>query len=300
MSGNCQDCPEIFRTDLKLFSLLEIFQCLETFQTVWKLSRLCGKFADSLKTFQTLWKLSRLSANFPDSLETFKTIGKLSRLSGNYSGLSGNFQGSAGTFQTVWYILKLFHSYVDVWALFHGQLCKFAQKLSAKNFQSAMPSRRRGFWDSGFHPPTRPPIQTPTHTSPYPLTSCFQLTRALPQSWNTVSISLIAVAWEKWTGFWQFLLRVFVFVPSEAFALLEFQTPDFPNVKYWISNIYNSGTFYDTLATCLCISPCSPWESPDTFDSNRVPHPLDSRIPLLAIQYLYRRVVFFSKIIQKR
>ena len=185
MPGNCQDCPEIFQTVLKLFSLLDIFQCLETFQTLWKFSRLSGNFPDSPETFQTLWKLSRLSANFP-----------------------------------------------------------------------------------------------------HPLTSRIQLTRALPQSWNTVSISLIAVGWEKWTGFWQFRVPVFVFVPGEAFALLEFQTPYFSNVKYWISKIYNSGTFCDTLATCLCISPCSPWESPDTFDSNRVPHPLDSRIPLLAIQYL--------------
>ena len=229
-AGNFWCCLETVKTVRKFSRLSWNCSLCRKFSSVWKLSRLCGNFPHCLETFQTLWKLSRPSGNFPDSPETFKTVGKLSRLSGNYPGFSGNFPDSL-------IHSKTFHSYVDVWALFHGQLCKFAQKLSAKNFQSAMPSRRRGFWDSGFHPPTHPPIQTPTHTSPYPLTSCFQLTRALPQSWNTVSISLIAVGWEKWTGFWQFRVPVFVFVPSEAFALLEFQTPFFSNVRYWILDL---------------------------------------------------------------
>ena len=74
LSGNFQDCPEIFQTVLKLFTMLEIFQ------TRWKLSRLCG--------------------NFPNCVETFHTVLKFSRL-------AGNFQGSTGSFQTVWYILSL-------------------------------------------------------------------------------------------------------------------------------------------------------------------------------------------------
>ena len=56
---------------------------LETFQTVWKLSRLSGNFSDfpdCLEFFQTVWKLSRLSSNFPDCPETFQTVWKLSTL----------------------------------------------------------------------------------------------------------------------------------------------------------------------------------------------------------------------------
>ena len=121
--------------------------CQETFQAVWKFSRLNGNFPDWLETFQPVWKLSSLSGNFPDSPETFQTLQKLSRL---YK-----------IFQMVWNILKLIHSYVDVLALFYGQFCKYAQKLSgrAKTFRSAMPTRRRGFWDSGVSEGRTKPIQ---------------------------------------------------------------------------------------------------------------------------------------------
>ena len=58
LSGNFQDCPEIYQTVWKLFTLLE------TFQTVWKLFRLRGNFPDCPKTFQTV-------KNFPDCPDTF-------------------------------------------------------------------------------------------------------------------------------------------------------------------------------------------------------------------------------------
>ena len=49
---------------------------------------------DNLETFQTIWKLSRQSENFPDNLEQIQAIGKLSRQSGkfidNLEGQSGN------------------------------------------------------------------------------------------------------------------------------------------------------------------------------------------------------------------
>ena len=45
-----------------------------------KLSRLFGNFLHYLETFQTIWKLSKCSGNFLDHhLETFQTICKFSR-----------------------------------------------------------------------------------------------------------------------------------------------------------------------------------------------------------------------------
>ena len=63
------------------------WHCLETFQTIRKLSRLLGNF-------EALWKLSTLSRNFPDSPESFKTDRK-------HSGLSGNIPDYLETLQTV-------------------------------------------------------------------------------------------------------------------------------------------------------------------------------------------------------
>ena len=70
-----------------------------------KLLILSGKFSDWPEIFHTVQKLSRLSGNFSHPLETFHT--------------AENFPDCRETFQTVWYILKLIISYVDVQALFY-------------------------------------------------------------------------------------------------------------------------------------------------------------------------------------
>ena len=72
---------------------------------VMKLLILSGKFSDCPEIFNTVRKLSRLSGNFSHPLETFHT--------------AENFPDCRETFQTVWYILKLIISYVDVQALFY-------------------------------------------------------------------------------------------------------------------------------------------------------------------------------------
>ena len=102
--------------------------CQETFQTVRKFSRLSKNFPDSLKTFQNFRKVSKLSGNFPDYSSYFQTVRKSSGLSRNFSDL-----------------------YVICFDLISNQFCWYAQKLSgrAKTFRSAMPTRRRGFSDSG-------------------------------------------------------------------------------------------------------------------------------------------------------
>ena len=128
LSRNVINYLELFQNVRKLSRLSRNFPgCLEVFQTGWKLSRLAGNFPACLETFQPVRKLSRLSRNFSDSPETFQTLQKLSRL--------------YNIFQMVWNILKLIHSYVDVLALFYGQFCKYAQKLSPlrKTLRSAMP-----------------------------------------------------------------------------------------------------------------------------------------------------------------
>ena len=74
---------------------------METFQTIWELSRQSGHFPDDLETFQTIGKLSRLSilsrqsGNFPDNTETFQTKQKLSRQ-------NRNFPDNPEMFKTIW------------------------------------------------------------------------------------------------------------------------------------------------------------------------------------------------------
>ena len=54
--------------------------CLETFQTVRKLSILSGNFPYCQENFQTIWKLYRPTGNFPLSLETFSLLMILSKI----------------------------------------------------------------------------------------------------------------------------------------------------------------------------------------------------------------------------
>ena len=84
----------------ELLSALKFLDCLETWQTVWKLSGQSGHFPDCLETFRTVQKLSRQSGNFPDCLGTFRTARKLSRL-------SGKFPDSPDSFRTVPKVLRI-------------------------------------------------------------------------------------------------------------------------------------------------------------------------------------------------
>ena len=90
-------------------------------------------------------KLSRLSRNFRDLLETFKIVQNLSRW--KLSRLSTNLSDFPKIFQT---ILKLSRLMLCS-DLILSQFCRYAQKLSgrAKTFRLAMPTRQRGFSDSG-------------------------------------------------------------------------------------------------------------------------------------------------------
>ena len=80
-----------------------------------KLLILSGKFSDCLEIFHTVRKLSRQSGSFPQCMETIHT--------------AENFPDCRETFQTVWYILKLIISYVDVivQALFYSMV-NFARR----------------------------------------------------------------------------------------------------------------------------------------------------------------------------
>ena len=82
LSEKFPDCLQTFQTVWRVSRQSKHFlHCPETFHTVKKLS---GNFLDQLETFQTDWKLSRLYGNFPDRLETLQSVRKLSRLSGNF------------------------------------------------------------------------------------------------------------------------------------------------------------------------------------------------------------------------
>ena len=98
---------------------------LESFQTVWKVSRQSGKFPDSLESFQTVWQVFSQPGKFPDSLESFQTFCKVSRHSGKFSVSlqsfqtvwkvsvqSGKFLGSLESCQTVWKNLHFLFYYV--------------------------------------------------------------------------------------------------------------------------------------------------------------------------------------------
>ena len=97
-----------------------VWHCLETFKTVWKLSRLSETFPACLESFQTVRRLSRPFGNFPNCLEslqtvrpeTFKTVWKL----------SWPFRTSPGcpeTSQTVWKLSTLLYSSVQLISRLH-------------------------------------------------------------------------------------------------------------------------------------------------------------------------------------
>ena len=101
---------------------LQIQQIQSNIRSKWWPIYQFSSFPDHLDTFQILRQLSRPSRNFPDHLNIFQTTQKL-------LGPSRHFLDPPEAFQTVW---------------------KFAVQFQerAKTFWSAMPTRRRGFWDS--------------------------------------------------------------------------------------------------------------------------------------------------------
>ena len=87
---HCQ--PESFcasRKFLRVFTKLPIKcsfnkcgkfpDCLESFKTVWRVSKESGKFPDCMESFRTVWKVFRRSGKFPDGLESFQKVWKVSR-----------------------------------------------------------------------------------------------------------------------------------------------------------------------------------------------------------------------------
>ena len=83
-------------------------ECLESFQTAWKLSGQFGKFPDELESFQMNWKVSRQPGNLPDSLENFldclESFRRVWKLTGE-SGQPGNFPVKL---ETCLFVAKMF------------------------------------------------------------------------------------------------------------------------------------------------------------------------------------------------
>ena len=103
---------------------------------MWKVSRLSGKFQESLESFRKVWKVSGQSRKFSDSLESFHTVWKVSRQAGKFpvrtvwkvsgqfgmfltvwkgSRRSGKFPDSLETFQRVWKVMDGLEYFQTVW-----------------------------------------------------------------------------------------------------------------------------------------------------------------------------------------
>ena len=112
LSKNFPGCPKTIQKISRLSGNFTGYQQLsgpsgkypdypESFQAIWKFSRLPGNFPDYPWNIQAIWKLSRLSRIFPGYLEIFQAIRKLFGKSGKYlSRLFWNFSDSPETFQT--------------------------------------------------------------------------------------------------------------------------------------------------------------------------------------------------------
>ena len=81
---------------------------LETFQTIWKLSRQSGTITGNRKNFQTIRKAYRKSGKFPDSLETYQTIWKKIMTIWKFSRQYRNFLDNLEIFQTFWKLYRQF------------------------------------------------------------------------------------------------------------------------------------------------------------------------------------------------
>ena len=88
---------------------------------VWKVSRLFGKFQDSLESFRTVWKVSGQSGKFPDGPKSFQTGWKVSGRFGKFwdslecSGQSGKVPDSLESFLTVWIVSRRPEKLWTVW-----------------------------------------------------------------------------------------------------------------------------------------------------------------------------------------
>ena len=130
----CQKCVNRYRDiDAKVPKLflqkckIWIFQkyrkqyniCRESFQTVRKHSRHCGKFPDSLETFQTVQKIFRQYKKFLDSVESFRTVWKVLDSLENFqtvwkvSGQSGKFPDSLVFCWTIWKAFNQSEKFLD-------------------------------------------------------------------------------------------------------------------------------------------------------------------------------------------
>ena len=73
LSGKMSEWPKIlsklFRTSGEKNSVHKVLCCQETCQNARKLSRERNNFRECLETFQTIWKLLRMCVNFPDYVE---------------------------------------------------------------------------------------------------------------------------------------------------------------------------------------------------------------------------------------
>ena len=87
LSKNFPGCPKTIQKISRLSGNFTGYQELsgpsgkypdypESFQAIWKFSRLPGNFPDYPGNIQAIWKLSRLSKHFPDNPETFQTVQK--------------------------------------------------------------------------------------------------------------------------------------------------------------------------------------------------------------------------------
>ena len=85
--------PESFCT---FGNFLHVTLCaLGSFLTIWKVSRLSGKFPDDLESLWMVWIFSGWSGKFPDNLKNFRIDWKV-------SGWSGKFLDSLESFQVAW------------------------------------------------------------------------------------------------------------------------------------------------------------------------------------------------------
>ena len=112
LAGKLLRVWKVFARRLNLQSTAKIFiqHFRKTFQFIWKLFRLSGRFLVNLEGLHSVWKLSRLlgkfsrlSGNFPGYLESFQFISKVQNLSGKFPEKVNDFQ----PIFTLWKVFRL-------------------------------------------------------------------------------------------------------------------------------------------------------------------------------------------------
>ena len=111
---------------------------LETYQKVQKVSRRIGKFPVGPESFHIVWKFSRQYGKFLDSIESFRTVWKVSKQSGNFLNKYFIVGSIVATSISCTFVRRVLALGVYVATAIYALLAQICRKSDLRNFGAHM------------------------------------------------------------------------------------------------------------------------------------------------------------------